>query len=95
MYELIWDFFFNTLCGMSSTGFVFCDSFGLNGFFQKMIIQTSATSTQTIWSLAFGPSDVANLFSHVMTIICLSLLVVAFIKLIKGLFKVVGGGFKW
>jgi len=95
MYELIWNFLFNNLLGFSSSGIFYDDGFGLADFFTKVITQNTPTVTVTAWSLYFNPTEFACLFCHILTIIILSLLVFAFIKLIKGLFRVFGGMIKW
>jgi len=95
MYELIWNFFFNTLFGFGSSGIPFDESINFSNPFYKSIEILSSTVTQVDYMFSFDIYPLAQLFAHVLTIVSFVMIFLAFVNLIKGLFKVVGGGFKW
>jgi len=94
MYELIWNFLYTYILSTGG-GYNASDSLGGQLFNFGVQAGTDGRLIHNSLDFALDPYILQALTCHVLTIIICCMLVFAFIKLIKGLFRVFGGMIKW
>jgi len=94
MYELIWSFFINYFF-YNGSDIGITEGLESYGPLFSWVSASSSNSYNGSFSFSLNADSIAVYGSHILTVVTLVLLFVALVNLIKGLFKVIGGGFKW